>query len=75
MKCLPIIFGIDVKDDFPIFFGCFYKFIYYCKINNWPILAQQEYFIDPKFYEEKFKWKEKNELYQISLTLISTNHS
>lgn len=75
MKCLPIIFGIDVKDDFPIFFGCFYKFIYYCKINNWPILAQQEYFIDPKFYEEKFNINLKqvakiNEIPKISKLLF-----
>lgn len=54
MKCLPILFGINVKDDFPIFFGCFYKFLYYCKKNNWPILAQEEYFIDPKYYEKNF---------------------
>lgn len=53
-KCLPIIFGVDVKDNFPIFFGCFYKFIYYCSINDWPILAQEEYFIDPKYYESNF---------------------
>ena len=75
MKCLPIIFGIDVKDDFPIFFGCFYKFIYYCKINNWPILAQHEYFIDPKFYEEKFNINLKqvakiNEIPKISKLLF-----
>lgn len=54
MKCLPVIFGIDVKDDFPIFFGCFYKFLYYCSINSWPILAQEEYFVDPKYYENNF---------------------
>lgn len=54
MRCLPILFGIDVKDDFPIFFGCFYKFVYYCKLNSWPILAQEEYFKDVNYYVENF---------------------
>ena len=54
MKSLPIVFGIDVKDDFPIFFGSFYKFAYYCNENNWPILAQEKYYVDPKYYEKKY---------------------
>lgn len=60
MICLPIVFGIDVKDNFPVFFGAFYKFAYYCKKNNWPIIAQEEYFVFPKYYEEKFNINLKN---------------
>lgn len=52
MICLPIVFGIDVKDDFPIFFGSFYKFIYYCNKYKWPIVAQEEYFLNPEIYKE-----------------------
>ena len=54
MKCVPICFGIDVKDDFPIFFGAFYKFAHYCALNGWPIIAQEEYFEKPTYYEKKF---------------------
>ncbi len=54
MRCIPVLFGVDVKDDFPIFFGAFYKFCYYCSINDWPIIAQEEYFINPSYYEKKF---------------------
>lgn len=54
MTCLPIVFGIDVKDNFPIFFGCFYKFVISAYKNNWPIIAQDEYFADPKVYKSKY---------------------
>ena len=54
MRCVPICFGVDVKDDFPIFFGCFYKFSYYCIKNNWPIIAQSEYFVKASLYEKKY---------------------
>lgn len=54
MRLVPVVFGIDVKDDFPIFFGSFYKFSYYCQKNDWPIIAQDEYFVDVNYYAEKF---------------------
>lgn len=75
MKCIPILFGVDVKDDFPIFFGCFYKYLYHCKENNWPILAQEEYYVDPKYYQKNYSIDLKivskiNEIPNISLKMF-----
>ena len=54
MTFVPVCFGIDVKDNFPMFFGAFYKFSYYCEKNNWPIIAQDEYFLGPTYYEKRY---------------------
>lgn len=57
MKCLPICFGINIEKDIPVFFGAFYKFLYYCQENNWPILAQEEYYENPIIQEKKYPIK------------------
>lgn len=54
MKCLPICFGVNIEKNIPVFFGAFYKFLYHCQQNDWPILAQEEYFEDPSTQEEKY---------------------
>lgn len=51
MRCVPIIFGVNIS-KYPIFFGAFYKFSYYCSINNWPIIAQEDYFKEPNYFKK-----------------------
>lgn len=60
MKCLPICFGVNIEKNIPIFFGAFYKFLHHCQQNNWPILAQEEYFENPTIQEKKYPIKLKN---------------
>ena len=57
MKCLPICFGVNIEKDIPVFFGAFYKFLYYCQENDWPILAQEEYYEKPTIQEKKYPIK------------------
>ena len=59
MKCLPICFGVNIEKNIPVFFGAFYKFLYHCQENNWPILAQEEYFESPSIQEKKISNKAK----------------
>lgn len=57
MKCLAICFGVNIEKNIPVFFGAFYKFLYHCQKNDWPILAQEEYFENPEKQEKKYPIK------------------
>lgn len=72
MKCIPIIFGIDFN-KIPMLFGSFYKFAYYAYRNKWPIIAQEQYFLSPEIYNEKFLDEvfEINEIERFSEKLLN----
>lgn len=77
MRCLPIIFGIDFNKDIPILFGSFCKFAFYSNKNNWPIIAQEQYFESFSKYNEVFldEVYDINEIGSISDDLLSSLES
>lgn len=57
---VPIIFGYEIYNEIPVFLGFFYKFVTQCLKYNWPIIAQENYFVDPVEIEKKYNYKIEN---------------
>lgn len=57
---VPIIFGYEIYNEIPVFLGFFYKFVTQCLKYNWPIIAQENYFVNPIEIEKKYNYKIEN---------------
>lgn len=71
---IPFVFGIDYENlKHPKYLWIFHKFVDFCVKNNYPIIAQEEYFKSPNFYHNVTDFMSKD--YEFSIpkeqTLIS----
>lgn len=71
---IPFVFGIDYeKLKYPKYLWVFHKFVDFCTKNNFPIIAQEEYFKSPEFYNNATNFMARD--YEFSVpdedTLIS----